>query len=85
MGMKRGNKLPAVGTPEYVTTLAASVLKLPEPQQGEPSRDHNLKRKEYSSEWTFTVPADSTLGEYKALIILYEVELLSEEIVEELN
>jgi hypothetical protein len=45
----------------------------------------NLKHKEYSSEWTFTIPADSTLGEYKTLIILYEVQVLSKDMVEELK
>jgi hypothetical protein len=30
----------------------------------------NLIHQEYSSQWTFNIPSDSKLGEYKALILL---------------
>lgn len=45
----------------------------------------NLKHKEYSSGWIFTIPAEHKLGEYKALIVLYEVEVLGKVIAEELK
>jgi hypothetical protein len=37
------------------------------------------------NEWTFTIPADCRLGAYRALIILYEVETLDKDTVEELK
>lgn len=34
----------------------------------------HLKNQEYSSQWTYTIPSDSQVGEYKALILLCEKE-----------
>jgi hypothetical protein len=45
----------------------------------------NLKHQEYSSEWTITIPTDFRLGAYKALIILYEVEISDKDFVEKLK
>jgi hypothetical protein len=39
----------------------------------------HLKHEEYSSQWAFTIPGGCRLGEYKALIILYEVDILDKE------
>lgn len=45
----------------------------------------NLTHQEYTSKWLFTIPSDRRLGEYKALILLYEVELLDKELKVKIN
>lgn len=45
----------------------------------------NLIHQEYSSKWTFAIPSGHVLGEYKALILLYQVETLDKDSVEELK
>ena len=46
----------------------------------------NLKEhEEYSTEWKFTIPIDRRVGEYKALIVLSEVETLDRDRVKELG
>lgn len=60
----------------------------PDPSTWDSSTDTgtlNLTHQQYSSRWTFTIPSEHKLGEYKALIILYEVEALDKDVAEKLK
>ena len=71
-----------------ITDPANNRLVYPDPITWDSSTDSgtlNLKHEEYSSKWSFTIPVDSRLGEYKALIILYEIENLDKDTIERLK
>jgi hypothetical protein len=60
----------------------------PDPSSWDSGNDKgtlNLEHGESSSKWAFTIPVDSRLGVYKALIVLYEVEILDKNLVEKLK